>query len=262
MIRRDVTLADGRPGWLFIPQTEHARLSYVVASSWRDLLPEAPDGVRDEFLAAVLRHDDGWTDWWDAPGVDPESGTPYAFTEMPPTDAQRLWLESIDACRAIGPLAGWVVASHFIALQSKRDGDYPEWVEWLDSQQSRADGWLAAWRAVSNRHTQRLAEACLHELRAFDWISLWLCCRGGLDDEPLEMTQNEGIVRFETGENHRFPFDPLVVRVGPWPFTVESLEVAVTGRVAPAEPLSAPLRFESIGESISVRWRLLRPSTE
>ena len=34
MIRRDVTLPDGQPGWLRISQVDHARLSVELASRW------------------------------------------------------------------------------------------------------------------------------------------------------------------------------------------------------------------------------------
>ena len=83
MIRRDVTLPDGRPGWLRISQVDHARLSAELASRWGGgrFLPvicnphvegENPlRGVRDEVLAAIRHHDDGWLSWETAPAIDP-----------------------------------------------------------------------------------------------------------------------------------------------------------------------------------------------
>ncbi|MCA9241163.1 MAG: DUF3891 family protein, partial [Planctomycetales bacterium] len=125
MIRRDWPLTDNPSHWLLIPQHEHARLSEKLAKAWRlpsiDDLFEGTQTNPEEVVQAIRFHDCGWQEWDPSPGIDPEHGRPYGFTEMPPQDAQRIWDESIRACRVLGPLAGWMVSGHFIHLQSKQD---------------------------------------------------------------------------------------------------------------------------------------------
>lgn len=249
MIRRDWPLGADQPQrWVLIPQTEHARLSGELARAWGSgaappIVCPADEpghplaGVRDEFLAAALHHDDGWLGWSDAPAIDPEHGRPVGFTEMPPPEAQRIWSESIDACRAIGPLAGWVVAAHFSALQSKRDDDYHLWVDWLAEVDARREGWLAEWLGSSEHHTPGLADRCLAWLQSLDWISLWLCCvcpvlpKDAAPHKPLLVG----------GDQTGWPevaFTPQgdTIRVSPWPFAAAGLTLSVAARSVPAQP--------------------------
>lgn len=261
MIRRNVPLGSDTPThWLLIPQTGHARLSRELGEAWRPaLLGDGRAAANAELLSALEHHDDGWAAWWAEPGIDRESGAPHAFTEMPPEDAQRLWTASIDACREHGLLAGWVVAAHFSTLQSKRDGDWPEWRSWIKATDRLAAAWLAEWKAADPAHTDALAERSLAWLQRLDWASLWLCCkcvvtRSDAVPAPLE------IASADTGDAVHFApaFDPDGVRVtvSPWPFdsgeltlSVDALRVSV-GRYADAEALHAA------GEPTTLAWRL------
>lgn len=278
MIRRDEPLGGATPGrWVLIGQPAHARLSYELAATWGGANvpplvcpPDEPDhplaGVRRELLDAILHHDDGWADWLDTPRIDPQHGRPYSFTEMPPAEAQQIWRDSIDACRAIGPLAGWVVASHFSALQSKPDEDFAEWVDWLARVDAERSWWLAEWLDASEHHTKELADRSLAWLQAFDWISLWLCCRcpalrGDLTPpEPLSLG----------GEATGWPaisFTPSeagVLFASPWPFIEPSFRLEVEGRAIPVGQYKPDSRGERnladrLGQPVSLVWRL-RPA--
>ena len=95
MIRRNVTTENGQPGWLLISQVEHARISGEFAESWIDS-PTAnvtflPLINPEELLPAIYHHDDGWQDWEKSPEVDPQTGRPLAFTEMPLEVALEIW---------------------------------------------------------------------------------------------------------------------------------------------------------------------------
>ena len=250
MIRRDWPLGAPTAGtqtpsrWLLIPQPEHARLSWEFARSWGSETCEpiiCPDGVghplasvREELLLAIKEHDAGWIGYIDHPEIDSKTGEPLNFTEMPPRLAQQLWDDSIDACRRIGSLAGWVVASHFASLQSKPDENQAEWKTWLDRiNQSREED-LSVWLKSDTQNTLQLAKQSLKWLQAFDWISLWLCCYAPLhqDDpvcEPLEVrspdTGEETIV-FTPITNDRTPGASRII-VDPWPFRTGSLQLKV-----------------------------------
>ncbi|TWT78453.1 hypothetical protein Pla123a_12450 [Posidoniimonas polymericola] len=268
MIRRSLPLqakgSDEQPeSWLMISQVEHARISWQLASAWRGLLPGAPQPVRDEVLAAILHHDEGWNQWAPDPHVDPKLGRPYGFTEMPPADAQQIWTHSIDACRSIGPLAGWMVASHFIVLQDKQDHDYSEWAPWLAVQHPRCDAWLAEWLAADRSHTERLANDCLVLLQAFDWLSLWLCCRAPYTDaephESLELGRAGGPISpvcFRTDSHRSSADEPRRVVVEPWPFWGETLLLEAATLLAPARKYASYQEVREASRAVPNGWLL------
>jgi len=275
VIRRDRPLGAATPErWVLVSQPEHARVSGELARLWggenEAPLVCSPDeaghplaAIRHELIAAIDHHDDGWIGWSDAPAVDPESGRPYSFTEMPTGDAQRIWSRSIQACRAIGPLAGWVVASHFYALQSKRDDDYHEWEPWLAGVDVQRAEWLAAWSAEApERHTPELAHRCLARLQAFDWISLWLCCRQAAlpgdrpPPEPLVVGDDPTgwpPIRFEPAPVG----EPL--RVSPWPLATPELELSLAGRSIPVGVYrhDDASEFAAASTRETLSWRLV-----
>jgi hypothetical protein len=93
MIRRD----DGGD-WLLISQVDHAHLAGTVAAAWgNERVPMLP--AADLLVPAVRDHDEGWAEWERTPSVDPATGVPRDFTEMPMAVSTKLWSHSIDVCR-------------------------------------------------------------------------------------------------------------------------------------------------------------------
>lgn len=275
MIRRDWPLHAEEPeSWLLIPQVEHARMSGELAAAWggpnvpplacpRDEPGHPLAGVRRELLDAVFHHDDGWVDTPNRWRIDPRHGRPCSFTEMPPADAQRIWTDSIAACREFGPLAGWVAASHFHFLQSRRDADDPEWATWLRETDAARVDWLAEWRGGSPHHAQELADRCLLWLQALDWISLWVCLHGyalpsdAMPAEPLVIGGGAtGWPKFCFESRVADNGVPGLLRVSPWPFLTPTLELSTPAatiaarRYSPSEP---PL----VDRRETLAWRLV-----
>jgi hypothetical protein len=266
MIRRVLPLgAESPERWLLIRQPDHARLSYELAVAWGGeevdpLVCSAEDvthplaSVRAEFLAAVRRHDEGWIGY--RPLLDRKTCLPLSFTEMPADASQAIWNGSIDACREIGPLAGWVVASHFHALQAKHDADHAEWEAWLAAVQLRRAAWRDEWLAASPLHTAALADRCLAWLQAFDWMSLWLCCvcpvaRDDAMPEPLVVgSEATGWPTIRFTPSREPDVGPRRVSVTPWPFGSASVELSVTTR--PIDALGAAVQ----DGPTSLAWRL------
>jgi hypothetical protein len=120
MIVREVFAASNQSGdqpacWALISQIEHARLAYDLATHWSEL--PLSDGLLSEtVLPTIFHHDDGWAAWDNAPQVDPQSGRPLSFLEMPLAESLDIWTGSIQAVEPFGPLASWLVAEHFTKL--------------------------------------------------------------------------------------------------------------------------------------------------
>jgi hypothetical protein len=141
MIRRD----DGRD-WLLISQVDHARLAGEIAAVWGSAaVPSLP--VPELLVPAVRDHDEGWRDWERRPQVDPDTGRPRDFTEMPMAVSTAIWGRSIEAC-AGSPLGGLWVSLHFCWLAEKaweNRRDRPEELaaveSFLDDQAARQQEW-------------------------------------------------------------------------------------------------------------------------
>ncbi|TWT37408.1 hypothetical protein KOR34_23580 [Posidoniimonas corsicana] len=259
MIRRDAPRSGQADHWLLIPQRAHARLSYELAAAWGNaVVPPLLSGLesaRGELLQAVRTHDEGWAEWESAPAIDPDHQRPYGFTEMPPADAQRLWTHSIEACRQIGPLAGWIVSGHFIHLQSKHDHDYDQWAPWLAQQHSHQQAWLDEWRAQDPGHTPEVARRSLFYLQTFDWLSLWLCCRAPLGahdpDETLELSAS----RFEFGPFHWTAAAGRATAT-PWPFAEPQLDLSVDALRVPVGRYATSEQLLAAAQTAKLDWRL------
>ena len=151
MIRRDVQLADGSLGWALISQIEHARISALLASQCEGRFGPANSSlVRDEVLVAVAAHDDGWREWEQAPRLDEKVGRPLSFMELAVGDATVIWSKSIAIAEEIGPLAAWMVSSHFMRLldHSEHAKLEPLAQAWLSDIRPRREAWFAKWQAI------------------------------------------------------------------------------------------------------------------
>jgi hypothetical protein len=275
MIRRDIRLADGRAGWLLISQIEHARVSAELAARCAGRFarcepraaperPEpAPATVRDELLAAIAHHDDGWTQWERSPRLDPGSGRPLAFTELEPAEAVDIWSRSVAAAEAIGPLAAWLVASHFARLGRRAAGDRarataaPELRTWIAEIDLRCGTWLAAWqRQDAPRHTETLAAEALQWLWTFDEVSLWLCCTC-LAHEPIPCAPEPHCAGRGTPiEMELLAPAPGAATATPWRFDGDGLEATISGIAVPAGHYENAANMLARGVPQSLNWRL------
>jgi hypothetical protein len=263
MIRRDVRLADGADAWMLISQVEHARISAELASHCPRIADatHASSAVRDETLAAIRHHDDGWTAWELEPGLDPQLGRPLSFTELELHEALPIWTRSIDAAAAIGPLAAWMVAGHFLRLAAKSDeaqadGGFGRWRDEIDE---RRRGWLGAWSRVDPlRHTNNLAAEALQWLWTFDEASLWLCCSSSSADRQIPCApQPYRAGRGTPIEMELRALGPELAAAQPWRFDVAELSVSGVGRVVPIRRYRSPAELLAAAAPQEFHWRLI-----
>ncbi len=263
MIRRDARLSDGSAAWMLVSQVEHARISEQLA---RERLRETdfPSvAVRDEVLAAIGHHDDGWELWERAPTLDATLGRPLAFTELDPRDATAVWSRSIDAAAAIGPLAAWMVAGYFLRLLGKSDAliEFPEVAAWQADATARRRPWLAAWRdARPEVHTQEIAEAAFQALWTFDEVSLWLCCTC-VADEPIPCAATPHRAgRGTPWEMELQTTGPHQATAMPWHFASKDTRLVIGGVIVPARRYADAAELLAAGRAAEVDWQLIRPA--
>ena len=275
MIRRNLPLGMDPQEWLLISQIEHARMSRTLAEHWGngevssvicdpDESNPARLQVRHEVLSAINHHDDGWSEWEAAPTLDVQLGRPLDFMEMPQFAAIPIWEKSIRAALDAGPLAGWIVAGHFLALLKNSNhaigADSTTWQARIENERTT---WLNDWQArCSKLHTDGLANQSLSWLQMFDRLSLWLCCTcplfpsdGSSVQEPHELqvpNDRIGRVRFKT----KFSQAKLLVLVEPWPFDAPELAIVAKGNAVPAKHYGTTAELVAAYQPREMQWQL------
>ena len=254
MIRRD----DG-DGWLLISQVEHARLAGEIAAAWGNGTVPAPPHP-EWLISAVRDHDEGWRAWELAPRIDPSTGRPRDFTEMPMREATVIWTRSIaDCCKQ--PFCSLWVSRHFchLAEQARESrGDKPDEVAAIDRflQQQRSVQ-ACEEQALAPRFGPGefvpLADEGFRFLQFFDRLSLWLCCAPRTQPEEF-LVPRFGSIRF-------VPDTPRLLRAEPFPLSVDSLELRVPAKRIAAQRLAddAELRAAlSHARTEELRWTIMR----
>jgi hypothetical protein len=256
MIRRPFQTEAGGDAWMLISQVEHARLSGALAAAWSDRVAPLPP-PRDEMIAAIAKHDDGWLAWELRPTV--LEGRPREFLEMPFDESLAIWRRSIAVAQTVGPMGAYAVSGHFSILAQAAKDREPRSFAWLDL----ADEFLeeqadlqAQWRAECRARYGPEAGAdrtrqAVDLLRFFDFASLWFCRAPRNEPETIDLG-TEASVTFRPEGKPESPEGAFML-LEPWPFIGDRLEVAVVGRVVPAVDYPTP---DSLAKAPSSNARL------
>lgn len=232
MIRR----TDGND-WLLISQIDHAHLAGELASVWGGAAASLPDSA--ELLPAIRGHDDGWLEWEAAPTIDPESGAPRDFTEMPMDVATGIWNRSIERCGGTSPWAGLWVGRHFQYLAERSEESREPGSEErrrLKSFLEREERRRLEWRRQLRRHVEtaelnRREETGYRFVQFFDRISLWICCAKRTARLMLQTPADETVAFTPQGDGG-FEFATPAI-------SVPSLTVSLQARRIPASRLGS-----------------------
>lgn len=267
MIRRELTFADGVKHWLLISQVEHARLSGVLAEKCLAKFggeDHSLDPVRQELLSAITHHDDGWREWEQAPRLDPQSGKPLSFLELPVDEAIGIWDRSIQAAAEISDLAAWTVAGHFSALLATV-GDHAQEAtsrDWLHKAALRRSQWFADWHARDEAtHTAELAGEALKWLQLFDILSLWPCSQYPVAGEqtpqlPKPFRTGQTLVREIRPSARQAPNEPCRIVFEPWPFEANDFTLQAAAYLVVARHYSSPQELLAAREPFVAEWRI------
>jgi hypothetical protein len=250
MIRRSL----GNDRWALISQVEHARLSGALAAAWgREAF--APLDPREQIVAAITHHDDGWSAWEVSPKVDAQTGCPLDFTEMPLTDSLAIWRESIRRAASIGPLAVYMVSGHFSArlerFSSRWTGNAPlERLahDFLSEQSGERQLALTQWAKGSAGDADVAAHRAVGWLQTFDALSLWLCVAERRESEHFHPPDGlDLLLRPAEGA--------YTIEVSPWPFREPALELEVIGRsIAARRYANSSDLITAPAEPVTLRW--------
>jgi hypothetical protein len=107
---------------LAIGQASHARISGQLARAWGNRDFAAPEPFEEVCLAAD-QHDVGWSEWDLRPSLNPATGLPYSFIELPVSTHVELWSGAPAQLITQSRYAAVLVSMHGTTLQSRRDLD-------------------------------------------------------------------------------------------------------------------------------------------
>lgn len=114
---------------LCIGQASHAWISGQMARAWTE-----PFSPYDEVCLAAEQHDIGMAEWDLAPSLNPETGLPHGFTEMPFEVHSALWLEAPKRLVTASVYAAALVSLHGTRLYELREPT-PEVADYLVRQE-------------------------------------------------------------------------------------------------------------------------------
>jgi len=207
-----------------IGQPSHAWLSGQLARAWgNDRFGELEPW--EEVCLAAEQHDAGMAAWDASPTLNPDTGLPHSFVEMPVETHVELWSRAWELVLPQSRYAALLVSLHGTALYEMRD------LAKLDGGQAElVRGYLADQRDVQGRLAAALGDpagVARNQRLVWTWdaFSLALC----LDWPPNTLhavpAADGGEVDVELA-----PAGPLTVAVEPWPFSRETVHVRTEGR--------------------------------
>jgi hypothetical protein len=218
---------------LAIGQASHAWISGQFAREWGNDLFLAPDPYEDVCLAAA-QHDVGMARWDLEPTLNPQTGLPHSFLEMPITTHLELWSEAPRRLLTQSRYAALLVSMHGWRLYERRDpallppADGTAVRAYLKAQQELQTQLLSSLRsdAIAARHAEpELVQRNSQLLWGWDYLSLAVC----LDWAPDRMrsvptVDGPGDVQLVPGAQ------PRHVTLSPWPFRTGAMSVRCEAR--------------------------------
>ena len=115
-----VLLRDEGDGVIAIGQASHAWISGQLARVWGNDRFAAPE-PREEVCLAAEQHDVGMAEWDLRPSLNPDTGRPRSFMELPVDVHVALWSEAPAKLFSQSRYAALLVSMHGVASQSRRD---------------------------------------------------------------------------------------------------------------------------------------------
>lgn len=119
-------------GLLIISQPAHAWVSGQISRHWGG---GAFDPLSEEVCLAAELHDIGFLDWEESPTLNPETGLPHDFLNMPPQLHMGIWRAGVRHMMRFGRYPALLVSLHFsnICRQNwvsrKKDGVARDYLE-------------------------------------------------------------------------------------------------------------------------------------
>lgn len=220
-------------GLIVISQPSHAWISGQLAANWG-----TDDGTflkpSTELILAAEQHDIAWLDWETHPSLNPETGLPYTFLELPTTEHIEIWNTATAKSMTYGRLPAVLISMHGTQLYRRYhdyDRDTPDearmaraFVEREERFQSKAIASLMADGDISLEEIQLYRR----HLSLWDGMSLAICM--GIDgsrsftETPTASGESISLELSQTTDKGR------EFTLSPWPFEDDAVVLRCEGK--------------------------------
>jgi len=219
-----------------ISQTAHAWVSGQLARQWgNEYFPSfAP---AEPLCYAAEQHDRGFLDWERKPTLNPKSGLPHTFENIPLSLQVELRKKSILELKAVSRYASLVTSIYFARAASKQNdvsshADRQRIAEFLEEQQTLQRELLGSLRKdpyLRSACSDRAIEYNRRLLAAWDQLSIELCrnpdCQFSVSNVPTVLKRSCRLLVTPADTNSR------EIRLAPWPFSKPRVELTCEGHV-------------------------------
>jgi Protein of unknown function (DUF3891) len=221
-------------GLIIISQPAHAWVSGQLARHWGNKI-FGEFTPREEVLQAAALHDIGFLDWERKPTLNPQTGLPHTFLDLPVPVHLDIWSKGIQQMLRYGRYPALLVSMHFTWLCRTHGAQLPEEQHQLEENFLEDQAALQTTLLTSLRNDFYYEAYSSEEIIAlnrqlvslWDWLSLLLCM--GFPEECVvdkvpalnELTQLR--LKPVQGESTK-------VAVEPWPFRDERVTITCEGR--------------------------------
>lgn len=250
-------LRSDQHGVIAIGQPSHAWLSGQLARSWGNARFGAVDPFEEVCLAAE-QHDIGMAAWDLAPALNPETGLPQSFLEMPLATHMLLWRMGPRRVLAQSRYAAMLVSMHGMRLYQRRDlAKLPDEQAaavraFLREQREFQDRLLASLRADPVTAAAATPDTVARNsdlVWTWDFLSLALCLDWAPQRLPGVPTTDEAVqLQLAAAGDGALSLDP-------WPFRYDEITVACEGKRL-TEPVQTDQRLQEALSSAA--WETVR----
>ena len=225
-------------GLIVIAQPAHAWVSGQLARAWGN---ERFGAVApwEEVCLGAEQHDAGWAAWEGAPTLNPHTGRPHTFIQLPTLVHVGIWSGAARSALSQSRYAALLVSLHGTGLYERHDysRDTPEEArlarDFLTGGHAFEEALVASLRDDPAYAPYAAPEAIARNRRlvaVWDSLSLALC--GGLR-EPREFPNVPAADGATTVTLTPVAGDPTEVTVAPWPFHKATVMLVCEGRRLP-----------------------------
>lgn len=207
-------------GIYVISQPAHSWVSGQLARAWGNAQFDQPS--EPVILAAAL-HDVGFLDWEANPTLNPDTGWPHTFRDLPTALHLHLWEKGIQQMLTVNRYATLLVSLHYTGLTERHPADSQEdrnlQTAFLKQQHDLQTSLIST---LPNR------TALDHDrpfIPLWDWMSLVLGMRESATTKIDGVSARDRNVQLLMHE-----YSPGKVRLSPWPFRDSVVQVAFESR--------------------------------
>lgn len=230
MLYRDVN-----GGHLLVSQPAHAWVSGQLAAAWGNSRFGALQ-PRAELCLAAEQHDIGWLEWEARPTLNPKTGLPRTFMELPTKEHLSVWAPAGPRALVYGPYVALLVSMHGTGLYQRRNfsRDTPDEAQaarrfLTEGEAFEAD--LLAQMTTDERYAEFIDPTLVARNRrlvaVWDAMSLALC-RGIASSWDIADIPSAGEPLAITFTRQEAQTEQFVV--DPWPFTGDRVVLTCAAR--------------------------------